>query len=150
MIKYIKGNIFKTNAAAIVNPVNTQGVMGKGLALEFKKRYPENYKSYKKACHKNLCKIGKIHTFKLQNNDSNLKYIMNFPTKHYWNNPSELEYIVKGLYDVQMEILWLGLGSIAIPRLGCGLGGLDWKDVLKCIEDILGILDELEVQLYSL
>lgn len=131
MITFTKGDLFKGRHDALVNPVNTKGAMGKGLALQFKERYPEMYEDYKKACQNKDIAIGKPHVWE----EDDLK-IINFPTKKDWRDPSKLSYIEEGL-------IWLSQYldenhkdhsfNIAIPALGAGLGGLDWEDVKSLI-----------------
>lgn len=143
MIKYVNGDIFKSKALILVNPVNTRGVSGAGLALEFKKRYPKNYRRYKEACDLGNLKIGKLHSYEEKG-----KLIINLPTKDDYKKPSKIEYIRKGL-----EILAGGLKgsdvSIAIPKLGCGLGGLKWEDVRAEIEKAFADCPEPTVYVYG-
>ena len=124
MITYIKGNIFESPAQVITNTVNTQGVMGKGIALEFKKRYPEMFKCYKEKCDAKEFKTGSLMLYKEYD-----KWILLFPTKSEWRKKSELSYIEKGLRKFADNLDKQGINSIAFPKLGCGNGGLDWKDV---------------------
>lgn len=131
MVIYANGNIFDYNADAIVNPVNTVGVMGKGLALEFKKRFPVNYKLYKEACNNGTMRIGKVYT--THKDASYIDYIINFPTKQHWNNSSKIEWIEAGLKDLRREIEEKEIYKILIPALGCGLGGLEWGIVNKAM-----------------
>lgn len=132
MITYTTGDIFKANTEAIVNPVNCVGVMGKGLALEFKKRFPYNYHEYKIQCANDLLEIGEMLITgpyeKLP------KYIINFPTKKDWRNPSQLEWIQEGLITLHKTITDYEIESIAIPALGVGNGGLKWSLVKPLIE----------------
>jgi O-acetyl-ADP-ribose deacetylase (regulator of RNase III) len=125
-----QGNIFDSGCMALVNPVNCQGVMGKGLAKEFKKRFPHNFKVYKIGCSSGYVRTGKVFPC-----SDNQQIIINFPTKDDWRKPSEYEYIEKGLKDLVETLKDLPfITSIAIPPLGCGLGGLDWDKVLALIE----------------
>ncbi len=128
MIESKTGNLLKSDTEALVNTVNCVGVMGKGIALQFKQAFPENYKEYAKACKKNEVTIGKMFIHKT-GTMFNPKYIINFPTKKHWKSKSELTYIETGLDDLVKKIKELGIASIAIPPLGAGLGGLDWKEV---------------------
>ena len=137
MIKYIKGNILESQAQALVNTVNTVGVMGKGIALQFKKAFPNNYKAYVEACKKNELKIGTLLVYKDGNITSGQKIIINFPTKTTWRKPSEYEYIEKGLDNLLEIIHQYNIESIAIPPLGAGNGGLEWEKVKKIIHDKL-------------
>lgn len=132
MIKVVQNNLFNTEAEAIINTVNCVGVMGKGLALEFKKQYFGNYIAYKRACDAGQVKIGKMFVYKTES-FFDPKYIINFPTKDHWKNPSKMEYIREGLDDLIEVIKTNNIKSIAIPPLGCGLGGLNWDEVKEMI-----------------
>lgn len=140
MIQYTKGNILDSDAQALVNTVNTVGVMGKGLALQFKEHFPENYKKYREACKNKECQIGQmfITDEKTVNGD---KIIINFPTKTTWRNPSQYSYIHDGLIALREEIRERGIKSIAIPPLGSRNGGLDWNRVKTMIVETLEGLD---------
>jgi len=120
MINYVTGNIFESEAEALVNTVNTVGVMGKGIALQFKKVFKENYKIYKESCKKNEIDIGKLLIFKDSSLLTGEKYIINFPTKKDWRNPSEYKYIEDGLDDLIKVINKYQIKSLAIPPLGAG------------------------------
>ena len=148
MIKYKKGNILESNAQALVNTVNTVGVMGKGIALQFKKAFPANYKAYLDACKKGKIKIGSLFVFEDANALSGQKLIINFPTKTTWRKPSEYEYIEKGLDNLIDVIQQYNIKSVAIPPLGAGNGGLDWQKVKKLIHDKLHELD-IDVIIYE-
>lgn len=139
------GNILDANAEALVNTVNCVGVMGKGLALQFKKSYPENFKDYVRACKTNVLVPGKLHIFKQDNS----KYIINFPTKNHWKEKSKIEYIENGLSTLKNELKKLEIKSIAIPPLGCGNGGLYWPDVRKLIYDAFQNETKINILLYS-
>lgn len=148
MIENKFGDIFTSEAEAIVNAVNCVGVMGKGIALQFKMKYLENYKFYKKACDKGCMIIGKVLVFQ-QDSGSKLKYIINFPTKRHWKEKSTLDYIGKGLDSLIEEIKNLKIKSIAIPAIGSGLGGLNWYQVKSIIVDAFSILPDVNVYLYE-
>jgi O-acetyl-ADP-ribose deacetylase (regulator of RNase III) len=137
MIQYITGNILESNAQAIVNTVNTDGIMGKGIALQFKNSFPNNYKAYTEACKKGTIDVGKLFVFKDSNLNIGEKTIINFPTKKSWRKPSEYDFIEKGLDDLIDIINKNSLHSIAIPPLGAGNGGLEWEKVKKIIEQKL-------------
>lgn len=126
MIIYTRTNIFESNAQVLVNTVNTVGVMGKGLAKEFKRIYPDMFNSYQKYCEKGLFTIGKLQIYKTSN-----KWVMNFPTKNNWRNASKVEYIELGLQKFVEQYQIQGIKSVSFPMLGCGNGGLDWESVVK-------------------
>lgn len=128
MIKYVKGNLLESEAECLVNTVNCEGVMGKGIAYQFKLKFPENNRDYIKACKSGALVIGKLHYWKEDG-----KVIINFPTKDTWRKKSEIEFIEKGLNELVLLIPKLGIKSIAIPPLGCGNGGLQWGEVKKLI-----------------
>ena len=136
MITYKKGDMFAEDVEALVNPVNCVGVMGMGLALEFKKRFPENFKMYKEVCVKEQLSPGGLHVYGLLESANigtdcsvNPKYIINFPTKMHWMHNSKRMDIISSLHKLKEWIEQNKIKSIAIPALGCGLGGLDWDDV---------------------
>lgn len=148
MIHCKQGNILEANVEALVNTVNTVGVMGKGIALAFKKKFPENYKIYKEACENNQLKIGDLLV--TQTGRAIPKYIINFPTKQHWRNGSKIEYIEKGMNKLVEVIQEKNIQSIAIPPLGCGNGGLNWKDVKPVIlERLETVKDSMEIILYE-
>ena len=132
MIIYVRTNIFESNAQVIVNTVNTVGVMGKGLAKEFKRLYPDMFESYQNLCETGELGIGNLHLYKTSN-----KWILNFPTKKSWRSASKLEYIEEGLKKFVSEYETLGITSIAFPLLGCGNGGLEWEEVKPLMEKYL-------------
>lgn len=138
---YKNGDMFATSADAIINTVNCVGVMGKGVALQFKNRWPENFKAYKAACLKKQLHPGKMFVFEngdmLGSLESDYKYLINFPTKNHWRSKSKIEYIDEGLEDLVSVIRHYDIKSICIPPLGCGNGGLDWNLVRPKIEHAL-------------
>lgn len=132
MIQESQGNLLEADVEAIVNTVNTVGVMGKGIALQFKQAFPENYKQYKAACGAGEVRIGEV----LVHDGHHLgprRYILNFPTKRHWRGKSRIEDIQVGLDSLINVVSKCGIESIAIPALGCGNGGLDWADVRPMI-----------------
>ena len=141
MISYVVGNILDSEAEALINTVNTDGVMGKGIALQFKKAFVNNFKAYQQACRNKEIGIGKLFTFRDTNISNGEKLIINFPTKTSWRKPSEYEYIEKGLDDLIRIIQKENIKSIAIPPLGAGNGGLEWAKVKKTILEKLEKLD---------
>lgn len=126
MISYIKGNLFTSNAKILVNTVNTVGVMGKGIAADFKRIYPKMFEEYRFRCESKKLDIGNLFLYKTPN-----KWILNFPTKRHWKSPSKLEYIEEGLKKLVAQANELQLNDIAMPKLGCGNGGLDWETQVK-------------------
>lgn len=148
MVQYITGNILDSRAEALVNTVNTVGVMGKGIALQFKKAYPNNYKAYEKACQNGEIGIGKMFVTQDRNVSSGEKLIINFPTKTDWRKPSEYKYIEDGLDDLLKVIATNQIKSIAVPPLGAGNGGLKWEKVKNYIEEKLGHLN-VEIFVYE-
>ncbi len=140
----IRGNIFNSACQTIVNPVNCVGVMGRGIALEFKYRFPVMYKNYQTICRKNLLKPGLLflHT-------KSKPWILNFPTKNHWRNSSKIEYIEMGLIKLSKTYKSKNIVSIAFPELGTNLGKLDWeKQVKPLMSGILKPLDNLEIEIY--
>ena len=148
MIKYTKGNIIHADAEALINTVNTVGVMGKGIALAFKKSFPNNYKIYRQVCKDKKFNIGDL----LITTTGQLtpKYIINFPTKEHWRQKSKIEFIELGMKELIKTIHEKEIKSIAIPPLGCGNGGLKWKEVKAIILKELEIVkDEIEIIIYE-
>ncbi len=136
MIMYTNGNLFDCKVQTLVNPVNTVGVMGKGLALAFKNRYPDMFQEYKSQCDRGELSIGSLHLYK-----SSDYWILNFPTKKHWRNKSQIAFIKAGLKTFIDSYPSMGIDSIAFPKLGCGYGGLDWKnDVQPMMEQYLSDL----------
>lgn len=144
MIKVLIGDIFKSDAQTLVNTVNCVGVMGKGIALEFKKRFPEMFKDYSEKCKANKIQVGTLYYYDDMFNNS----ILNFPTKNHWRSPSKLEDVISGLdYFIAHYQEW-GITSIAFPPLGCGNGGLDWKVVGPIMYQKLLPLD-IDIKIYA-
>lgn len=148
MIQLTRGNILEAATEALVNTVNTEGVMGKGIALQFKRAFPENYLFYRRACERGEVEPGRMLVFET-GRLSPPRYIINFPTKRHWRSPSRVEDIETGLQALVREITGRGIRSIAIPPLGCGNGGLDWREVRPRIERALAPLADVEVRLYE-
>ncbi len=148
MIEPGKGNLLEAHAEALVNTVNCVGVMGKGIALQFKQAFPENFRAYKKATDAGLVKLGEVlvvHTGCRENPS----YIINFPTKYHWREKSNLSDIGTGLRSLLREVRLLGITSIAVPPLGCGNGGLDWADVKPLIEAAFAELPAVRLLLFE-
>lgn len=148
MIEFKVGDILNADVEAIVNTVNCVGIMGKGIALQFKMKYPENYNYYKKTFNQGRMMIGKMLVFET-NLNHNPKFIINFPTKRHWKGKSSLQDIKKGLDSLIVEIKRLKIKSIAIPALGSGLGGLNWNEVKSIISDALNTLPEVIIWVYE-
>jgi O-acetyl-ADP-ribose deacetylase (regulator of RNase III) len=144
MIHFTKGNLLESGAEALVNTVNTVGVMGKGIALQFKQVFPFNQKKYKEACKKGELVTGKLLVVKDSNLLTGEKTIINFPTKQDWRNPAKNEYIASGLIALLSYLKQSELRSVALPALGCGNGGLDWKVVKPMLT---GMLSELTMEI---
>lgn len=140
MLTYKTGNILEDKSEALVNTVNTVGIMGKGIALAFKKSFPENFKAYLKAVKEDNFKIGMVQV--VPSHQILPKYIINFPTKIHWRQPSKLSYIEEGLNALVDAIKKYEIKSIAIPPLGCGNGNLDWKEVKPLIEKYLSDISQ--------
>lgn len=148
MIQYVKGNLLESSAEALVNTVNTVGVMGKGIALQFREAFPENYRVYRNACHDKSLRIGDVLIVEDYNLMSGRKLIVNFPTKTHWKLPSEYCYIELGLKALHREIINRKIRSIAIPPLGSHNGGLDWQHVKSMIENAFADL-ECDIMIYE-
>lgn len=147
MINYKTGDLLNEQTDAIVNTVNCVGIMGKGIALQFKKRWPENFSLYELACKRNEVVPGKMFIF-TTGTFSNPKFIINFPTKRHWKGKSRIEDIKSGLVDLVQIIKKLEIKSISLPPLGCGLGGLDWDEVKPIIENAFSSVPEVECVVY--
>lgn len=144
MIQYIQGNLFTSNAKVLVNTVNTVGVMGKGIAADFKKIYPKMFEEYKALCENGKLDIGELFLYKTSN-----KWVLNFPTKKHWKSPSTVEYIEKGLQKLIEQATKLQLTDIAMPKLGCGNGGLDWEKQVKPIVEKYLKKSPINVSIYD-
>ncbi|MBR1835339.1 MAG: macro domain-containing protein [Bacteroidales bacterium] len=140
MIRYVKGNLLDSEAEALVNTVNTVGVMGKGLALQFKEQFPENYRKYREVCRNNAFHVGQLFDT-IEHTVSGDKVIINFPTKTTWREPSKYSYIEEGLAALKRLLIDKGIKSVAIPPLGTRNGGLDWDRVRQMIVDSLSDLE---------
>jgi len=151
MIEFKTGNLFEADVEALVNTVNTVGVMGKGIALQFSRQYPEIVPVYKAACKDGSLVVGQVQTIRLPLLDDlhGPKYIINFPTKMHWRGDSKIEYIETGLRSLRSEIQKYGITSIAVPPLGCGLGGLKWSDVRQRLIESLGNLEHVRVMVFE-
>jgi O-acetyl-ADP-ribose deacetylase (regulator of RNase III) len=126
MLKYVVTNLFDSPAQTLVNTVNVVGVMGKGIAAEFKRRYPDMFEKYRQFCQQGSLTVGKLFLYKSAN-----KWVLNFPTKEHWRNPSRVEYIEEGLRKFAETYAEHGITSISFPQLGTGNGGLAWEGVVR-------------------
>jgi O-acetyl-ADP-ribose deacetylase (regulator of RNase III) len=148
MIEFRPGDLLASDAEALVNTVNCVGVMGKGIALQFKQAYPDNYDQYRRACRRGEVHPGRMFVVET-NRPEPPNYIINFPTKCHWRGKSRLEDIRAGLAALVEEIRRRGIRSLALPPLGCGHGGLKLEQVYPLIEAALGPLENVQVQLYA-
>ena len=148
MIEYRNGDILREEAQALVNTVNCVGIMGRGIALQFKQAYPENFTAYAEACKKGEVQPGRMFVFEI-GELTHPRYIINFPTKRHWRQNSRLEDIESGLRALAEVIREYGIHSIAVPPLGCGLGGLDWKSVKDKITASLSTLEDVHISVYE-
>jgi O-acetyl-ADP-ribose deacetylase (regulator of RNase III) len=148
MIQFEQGDILLADAEALVNTVNCVGIMGRGIALQFRKEFPENFKAYKAVCDRRELHPGMMLVFDL-NRFENPRYVINFPTKRHWKGKSRIEDILSGLAVLVEEVRRRGIVSIAVPPLGCGLGGLDWSEVGPLIEDAFRSLPDVRVLVYE-
>ncbi len=144
MIEYMHGNLFENPAEALVNAVNCVGVMGKGIAYQFRRAFPAMYEDYQQRCKRGEIRPGQVSTFREKN-----RLIVNFPTKRHWRSPSRLEDIEAGLQALRKLIETEGIRHMAVPPLGCGHGGLSWNDVRPAIERHLGDLPDVRIDVYE-
>jgi O-acetyl-ADP-ribose deacetylase (regulator of RNase III) len=148
MMRFVQGNLLDSPAEALVNTVNTVGVMGKGIALMFKEAFPANFRAYEDACQQKEVRIGRM--FVTENRTfAGPRWIINFPTKRHWRQPSKLEWITEGLHDLRRVIEENSIRSIALPPLGSGNGGLDWQEVRPEIERALGSLEQVDIEVFE-
>jgi len=146
MLMFKKGNMLNEEADVLVNAVNCVGVMGRGLALQFREAYPDNFDYYSEACRFGVMQIGRMFIF-----DTGLtkpRYIVNFPTKRHWRNSSRIEDINYGLQALVKDVKRMEIQSIALPALGCGFGGLDFSRVKPLIEFAASILPTVEMTVF--
>lgn len=148
MIELIQGDILKADAEALVNTVNCVGIMGRGIALQFRKAFPENFKAYKAACDAGQVQPGKMLVYDL-NSLYNPRFIINFPTKRHWRGKSRIEDIKSGLAALIEVVQQQQLCSIAIPPLGCGLGGLNWAEIRPLIVEAFQAAPDVNVLLFE-
>jgi O-acetyl-ADP-ribose deacetylase (regulator of RNase III) len=149
MIEYTQGNLLEARAEALVNTVNTEGVMGKGIALQFKQAFPAMYREYDRACAAGEVRLGKMHVVDLGGLVGGPRWIINFPTKGHWRSKSRMGDVETGLKDLVRVIREAGIQSIALPPLGCGLGGLSWEQVRPRIEAALAGVPEVKALVFA-
>lgn len=147
MLELTTGNLLDADVEALVNTVNTEGIMGKGVALQFKKRFPEMFLAYQKACKAGQVRPGEMHVFEREDM-LNPRFIINFPTKRHWRSPAKIEDIDAGLKALKAEVRKRHIKSLALPPLGCGNGGLDWAVVYPRIQKALGDLSNVRVLVF--
>lgn len=148
MIEYKHGDMLQEDAEALINTVNCMGIMGRGIALQFKNAFPENFRAYVKACKNNEVQPGKMFVFET-GQLTNPRYIINFPTKRHWRDKSRMEDIESGLIDLVVTIKKYNIRTIAIPPLGSGLGGLNWSVVKPRVEAVLHTLSDVQIFIYE-
>ena len=151
MLSFVRGDMFKTSCEAVVNPCNCVGVAGKGISLMLKQMAPSNYDAYCDLCHLGLMKPGDCAVVETIELGPNIKYVINFPTKNHWRDPSQMDYIRKGLHELVSAMRSFNIHSVAIPALGCGCGMLEWQQVKTTITEILEFLghDGLIFEIYE-
>jgi O-acetyl-ADP-ribose deacetylase (regulator of RNase III) len=149
MIESTQGNLLNAPVEALVNTVNTVGIMGKGIALQFKQAYPQMFRAYEQACKAGAVQLGKVQVHDLGGLVGGPRWIINFPTKGHWRAGSRVADIEAGLQDLTETIQRLNIRSIAVPPLGCGHGGLDWAEVRPLIESALGSLPDVRVLVFA-
>ena len=148
MIQFTEGNLLEADVEAVVNTVNTAGIMGKGMALMFKDRFPRNFEAYVRACAAGEVRLGKMYV--TENKERfGARWIINFPTKTHWRVKTKIEWVQEGLKDLVRIIAEKNIRSIAIPPLGCGNGGLDWRDVGPLIASTLRDVERLNAIVYE-
>jgi O-acetyl-ADP-ribose deacetylase (regulator of RNase III) len=148
MIEYTRGNLFTADAEALVNTVNEIGVMGKGIALQFRETFPESSREYELAAKEHKVHVGRVLVTRGQSLIGP-QWIIHFPTKKHWRQPSRLEWIREGLKDLVRVIRDKGIRSVALPPLGCGNGGLEWVQVKREIEGALAAIPDVEVTVFE-
>ena len=148
MLIHRTGDILMSDTDALVNPVNTVGVMGAGLALRFRHRFPDNYREYRDACGDGRVCVGRVFVHEFRNL-SGKRWIINFPTKDHWQEHSRYAWIETGLADMTRRMRELGITSVSLPRLGCGLGGLSWSRVEPMIVTAFGGMDDVIAVIYE-
>ena len=148
MVEFTRGNLLEAQVEALVNTVNTVGVMGKGIALMFKEAFPDNFEAYKAACDAGKVELGQMFVHE-RRALMGPRWIINFPTKQHWRGSTRIQWVESGLADLRRVIESRGISSVAVPPLGCGQGGLDWKSVRSLIVGTLGELQDVRVVVFE-
>ncbi|MFN3130285.1 macro domain-containing protein [Roseibium sp.] len=150
-VEFKSGNIFVGRTEAIVNAVNCIGVMGKGIALEFKRRWPDYFADYKSRCKRKSILTGQVTVYESNNllAAEEFRYLISFPTKLHWRTPSKIEFIDTGLADLTEKTVEFGIKSMALPALGCGNGGLDWSEVKPIIQARLSTVPDVRFLVFT-
>lgn len=148
MLRYTQGNLLEASTEALVNTVNEVGVLGKGIALQFRDAFPGSARAYEQACKRKEVQVGRVLLTET-GNLSGPRWVIHFPTKKHWRNPSQLQWVRDGLKDLARVLHERAIRSVAIPPMGCGNGGLDWTQVKREIELALGALPDVEVHVYE-
>ena len=148
MLRFTQGNLLEAPAEALVNTVNEVGVMGKGIALMFKDAYPESARLYEEACKRNELHVGRVLVTPSQQLHGP-RWIIHFPTKKHWRQPSRLQWVRDGLKDLVQQLRSRQIRSVAVPPLGCGNGGLEWEQVRREIEVAFAELPQVEVLVFA-
>ena len=147
MIRFVQGDLFASGCEALVNPVNCVGVMGKGLALQFRRRFPANYEAYREACVRREVRPGRCFVFDA--GAGSPRFVVNFPTKRHWRDRSRIEDIAAGLDDLAGILDRRAVLSLAVPPLGCGLGGLPWPRVRSLLLDRLAPCEGISIVIHE-
>ena len=147
MIRFVQGDLFASGSEALVNPVNCVGVMGKGLALQFRRLFPANFEAYREACTRREVRPGRCFVFDA--GAGRPRFVVNFPTKRHWRDRSRIEDIAAGLDDLAAILDRRAIGSVAVPALGCGLGGLPWPRVRCLLLDRLASCEGVSILVYE-
>ena len=147
MLELVTGDLLEADTEALVNAVNTEGVMSKGIALQFKRQYPDMFEDYQRACKESQVQPGRMHVYE-RPDLFNPRYIINFPTKRHWRTLSSIEDIKTGLTALSEEIRQRHIKSIALPALACGNGDLDWREVLPAIRSAPADLTDVRLLVY--
>lgn len=153
MVEFVQGDILEAAAEALINPVNCVGVMGAGLALQVKTKYPGVFKAYEHGCKQGLVKIGSVFVVRCGSGgfqNTNLpRFVINVPTKQHWREKSTLQIVNSGLIALVKEVHRRKIRSIAVPALGCGLGGLDWAVVRGSMVRAFTAIPDVRVFIYE-